>query len=238
MPDFSRRCLLPERMDSETIPYEDFRRCLAHLSIVNRLTLAYRPTLAWLDKAVAGWSGVEPLAIVDVGAGYGDMLRVVARWARRRGIAVTLTGVDLNPWSARAGQAATPPDMAIDYVTADLFEYRPARAPDIVLSSLFAHHLPDEALVRFLRWMHDTARRGWFINDLRRAPVAYALFGAGTAIGGWHRFIRHDGLLSIRRAFVEEDWRRLLAAAGIAGEEAEVRRYFPWRLCVGALRGG
>src|SRR3546814_8610228 len=81
----------------------------------------------------------------------GDMLRLVHRWAARRGLKVSLTGVDLNPWSAKAAAAATPPGMAIKYVTADLFDYRPSQPPDIILSSLFAHHLPDDSLVRLDR---------------------------------------------------------------------------------------
>src|SRR3546814_10011901 len=88
------------------------------------------------------------------------MLRLVHRWAARRGLKVSLTGVDLNPWSAKAAAAATPPGMAIKYVTADLFDYRPSQPPDIILSSLFAHHLPDDSLVRFLRWMDASAGRG------------------------------------------------------------------------------
>src|SRR3546814_6901001 len=118
------------------------------------------------------------------------MLRLVHRWAARRGLRVSLTGVDLYPWSARAAAAATPQGMAIKYVTADLFDYRPSQPPDIIPSSLFAHHLPDDSLVRFLRWMDASAGLGWFVNDLRRSPAAYRLFGVGTAVGGWHRFIR------------------------------------------------
>src|SRR3546814_2814902 len=54
MPDFSRRSTTPERMDTETVDYPDFRACLHHLAMVNRLTLAGRPTLGWLDQAVVG----------------------------------------------------------------------------------------------------------------------------------------------------------------------------------------
>lgn len=235
MPDFSRRSTKPERMDTEAIAYEDFRTCLKHLNVVNHLTLAYRPTLHWLGRAVRRAGGGE-LSIVDIGSGHGDMLRLIHRWAAGRGVKVTLTGVDLNPWSARAAAEATPPGMSIAYITADLFDYQPARTPDIILSSLFAHHLPDAALVRFLQWMEGTARLGWFINDLRRSPIAHALFGAGTAIGPWHRFIRHDGLISITRSFVEDDWERLLAAAGIDRARVEVARCFPYRLCLGSQR--
>lgn len=236
IPDLVRRSQTPELMDTETVSYEDFRRCLADLAIVNRLTLAHRPTLAWLKRAAARHPTGKALHIVDVGSGYGDMLRLVARWAERSGIAVKLTGIDLNPWSERAAREAGSLHVGIEYLTSDAFDYHPSPAPDIVISSLFAHHLADEALIRFLRWMHGIARRGWFINDLRRSAIAYGLFGAGTSVGGWHRFIRHDGLISITRAFREDDWLRLLEEAGIRADEVEIGRWFPYRLCVGAVR--
>ena len=237
MPDFSHRSTMPELMDTEETGYEDFRQCLRHLALVNRLTLAHRPTLDWLERAIGRAPG-RPLNILDAGSGYGDMLRAVHRWAARRGVEVRLTGIDLNRWSADAAREATPAGAGIDYVTGDLFAYQPSQPPDIILSSLFAHHLDDAALVRFLRWMDATARIGWFVNDLRRSRAAHALFGVGTALAPWHRFIRQDGLTSITRAFVEEDWKRLLQQAGIADARAEICRRFPYRLCVGAFTSG
>src|SRR3546814_1503257 len=111
------------------------------------------------------------------------MLRAIHRWSARHGVEVRLTGIDLNRWSADAAREATPAGAGIDYVTGDLFAYQPSQPPDIILSSLFAHHLDDAALVRFLRWMDATARIGWFVNDLRRSRAAHALFGVGTEIG-------------------------------------------------------
>jgi hypothetical protein len=46
----------------------------------------------------------------------------------------------------------------------------------------------------------------------------------------WHRFVRHDGPISIRRSFAPADWRAYLARAGVEG--ASIRRRFPFRLCV------
>ena len=111
--DFSRRSTLSELMDSDTTDFETFRDCLVDLAKVNALTFAYRPTLRFLDGlADTGRLSLErPVTILDAGSGYGDMLRKVSRWAKRRGIPAALTGIDLNPWSARAAKAATEQDL-------------------------------------------------------------------------------------------------------------------------------
>ena len=43
-------------------------------------------------------------------------------------------------------------------------------------------------------------------HDLERSEWNCRLFGWVERIAGWHRFVRHDGPVSFRRAFREEDW--------------------------------
>ena len=236
--DFTRRSTLSELMDSEETDFATFRACLVDLAKVNRLTLAYRPTMRFLvDLARSGrLPRCRALSIVDVGSGFGDMLRKIDRWAARRGLPVELTGVDLNPWSARTAAEVTPPDRPIRYVTANVFGYRPPGPIDVVISSLFTHHLDDAALIRFVAWMEASATVGWFVNDLHRHPLPYHVFGATARALRYHHFVQHDGPISIARAFVTSDWRRVLAAAGVAPGAAEVSWRFPFRLCVTRVR--
>jgi SAM-dependent methyltransferase len=227
--DFSRRASpreLPELMDGDC-SYEDFRDCLRSLETVNRWLLGYRPTLAWLQQLPLASRG--PVHILDVGCGGGDMLRQIAAWARRRSITVQLTGIDLNPYAARAAAEATPKELGIRWVTGDAMVYRPEEPIDIVVSSLLAHHLEDEEIVALLRWMEATAQAGWFINDLERAEWTSRMFGWVR----WHRLVRHDGPVSFRRAFRKEDWEHLLAAAQVPQEAVTVKQWRPGRLCVG-----
>jgi SAM-dependent methyltransferase len=227
--DFSRRVSpreLPELMDGDC-SYEDFRDCLRSLETVNRWLLGYRPTLVWLKRLLHGLS--DPVHIVDVGCGGGDLLRQIAGWARKWGIAVQLTGIDLNPHAARAAGESTPKELGITWVTGDAMVYRPERPMDIVVSSLMAHHLEDEEIVALLRWMEATAQVGWFINDLERAEWSSRMFGWVR----WHWLVRHDGPVSFRRAFRKEDWVRLLATAEVPREAVAVEKWRPGRLCVG-----
>jgi 2-polyprenyl-3-methyl-5-hydroxy-6-metoxy-1,4-benzoquinol methylase len=221
---------LPELMDGDC-SYEDFRSCLRSLEQVNRWLLGYRPTLAWLKRLPHG--SRDPVHIVDVGSGGGDLLRQIAGWARRHGIAVQLTGIDLNPHAARAAAEATPKELSITWVTGDALVYRAEKPVDIVVSSLMAHHLEDEEIIALLRWMEATAQLGWFINDLERSEWSCRMFGWVGAMVEWHRFVRHDGPVSFRRAFREEDWARLLAAAKVPRKAAMVEHWRPGRLCVG-----
>jgi SAM-dependent methyltransferase len=232
--DFSRRATTPELMDDPTVDFETFRACLVDLAKVNRLTLAYRPTLAFLNRLYDGglWPQDRPAVILDVGSGYGDMLRLIKRWAKARSLDVRLQGLDLNPWAARSAERA-PGSEGIQWLSEDLFRHRDGA--DIVVSSLFAHHLDDARLIRFLEWQEVNARIGWFINDLLRHPFSYHGFALLSRVMLWHRFVRHDGPVSISRAFQPEDWTALLARAGV--HQARIESWFPFRLCVSRVRG-
>jgi trans-aconitate methyltransferase len=231
--DFDRRTSprdLPELMDGDC-SYEDFRRCLRSLEQINRWLLGYRPTLAWLSRLPHGFH--HPIHIVDVGSGGGDLLRQIAGWARGRGIAVQLTGIDLNPYAARAAAETTPKEFGIAWVTGNALVYRPEKPVDLVVSSLMAHHLENDEIVTLLRWMDATADVGWFINDLERSERSSRMFGLVDRVAMWHRFVRHDGQVSFRRAFRDEDWVRFLTAAEIPLEAVTLEHWRPGRLCVG-----
>jgi SAM-dependent methyltransferase len=226
---------VPELMDG-ACSYEDFRGCLRSLEQINRWLLGYRPTLAWLKglpHRLRHHALRDPLHIVDVGCGGGDLLRQIAGWAGRRGIAVELTGIDLNPFATRAAAESTPKELGISWVIGNALMYRPEKPVDIVVSSLMAHHLEDEEIVALLQWMEATAQVGWFINDLVRSRSSCRMFQWVERIARWHRFVRHDGPVSFRRAFREEDWERLLTAAEVPREAVTLEPWRPGRLCVG-----
>jgi SAM-dependent methyltransferase len=235
---FAARREASELMDTEPVGYEDYRACLADLARVNRLFLAYRPTLAFLDRLqrTGRLPQGRPLVIADAGAGYGDMLRRIDAFATRRRLAVDLIGVDLNPLAARAAREATPARRPIRFITGDVFTALSDTPVDVVISSLFTHHLEGTALPEFLAWMEATATLGWFINDLHRHPLPYYGFAAMARAAGWHRFIRHDGPVSIARAFRRDDWQTVLAAAGIPESAVSIEWWLPFRLCLARIR--
>jgi 2-polyprenyl-3-methyl-5-hydroxy-6-metoxy-1,4-benzoquinol methylase len=229
IPDLATRAPGPELMDADDLAPDTYAEVLAGLAGVNRLTLARRPTLVFLKAATAG---MERFSLLDVGFGQGDMLRDIARWAAKRGLAAELTGIDLNPKSAPVAEAATDPALGIRYRTGDAFAL--TERPDFIVSSLVAHHMTDGELVDFLAWMERTAVRGWFVNDLHRHWIAWGGFKLGSAVLGFHPIVRHDGALSVRRSFRPAEWRALLGAAGV--QQAEIRWWFPFRLCVSRRR--
>ena len=221
-----------ELMDTDCRDAADYDRCLRDLARVNSVTFARRPTLAWLDRAMRRRPRREPISVYDVAFGHGDMLRAIARWGRRRSRSVRLCGIDMNPAAAMAAFAASP-GLELDLATGDVLAARPSPAPDYIVSSLFTHHLTDRQVVAFLQWMEQHARYGWFVNDLHRHALPYHGFRMLARVMRWHRFVQHDGPVSIARAFRRAEWTRLLAEAGVPGD---VRWVFPFRLCVSRLR--
>jgi SAM-dependent methyltransferase len=226
-------------MMDQPCSYEELRACLHDIARVNRLTLAYRPTISWFEALVAARPvSTRPFRVVDVGCGYGDTLRQIHAWSARRSIPVVLTGIDLNPDAIRAAKEATLPSQDIEWIVGDALSDRSGGEIDVVVCSLLTHHLTDPQIVQFLRWMERTAQHGWFINDLHRQPLPYHIFRLLSQFTNWHRFVKNDGPVSIRRSFVADDWRRLCASAGLEAATVSIKEHRPARLCVARIKQG
>src|ERR1700712_1113780 len=144
--DFSSRSAGPEILDSEDVGPDVFARVMDDLASVSRVMMAHGPTLGFLHRATKTLPRGTTISILDVGCGEGDLLRRIRRWSNARSLDARLCGLDLNPRSAMAARAKTPPAMAIEYITGDIFHFD--RSPDFVVSSLFTHHLADADVIR------------------------------------------------------------------------------------------
>jgi trans-aconitate methyltransferase len=224
--NLSRRSNQQERMDTECADFDDYSRCLRDLSRVNVVTMTHRPMLSWLAKHAKG-----DFSLLDVACGHGDALRKI----RQRFPHAKLTGIDLNPWATRAATEATDPAARIEFINGDAFAYRPSGKPDFIITSQFTHHLTDDQVVTFLRWLQDNAAQGWFISDIHRHAIAYYGFPILARLALWHQLVREDGRISIARAFVRAEWQAMLLGAGITEQQAFVAWSIPFRLCVGTL---
>jgi len=219
-PDFSRReFALRELMDGPCT-YEDYRSAALSLARLNRWTRGYRPILQFLTR-VLQHTGVdhEPLHIVDIGCGHGDGLRTIYRWAAKRSVPLRLTGIDINPYAARLARDCDRIEHVsagtITWLTGDIFSTQLERPADVAVSSLLAHHLSDNNIVRLLHWNESTARVGWAVSDLRRSQRAAHVFDWMTRVLPLDRMVAADGVVSFRRGLSLEEWKRISGEAQV-----------------------
>jgi len=230
MIDLRQRSRDAELMDGEDVSQAEFTACMADLATVNTVTMARRPTRDFIDRALRATPPDRVLSIMDVGFGEGDMLHAIHRLAVRRGRTVRLIGVDLNPRSEMAARQALPAQIQVELHTGDYAAWPIDDPIDLVISSLVTHHMREDEILNFLAWMEARAGLGWLINDLHRHWFPYYGFRLLSATMRWHPFVRHDGPVSIARAFTREDWRGLLEKAGTGN--ARISWWFPFRYCV------
>lgn len=227
--DFSQRSTQLELMDTATTTFAEFHDCLCMLAKINVFTMAYRPTLRWLKFVLNDFNPQQPIRILDIGCGGGDMLRKIWKWATCQNLVIDLVGIDLNPWSKMSAEQLTPTVAPIRYVTTDLFMLQLDRQADFIISSLFTHHLTDNDLIRFIQWMDQHAVVGWFINDLHRHALPYYFIKYAVKVLFPNRLIQHDAPVSVARAFTKCEWNHLLCKADIPRERYKIVWYFPFR---------
>ncbi|HEX8423265.1 MAG TPA: methyltransferase domain-containing protein [Pyrinomonadaceae bacterium] len=228
---FSERSYELEHLDKGDYTPEEYEGCLVELRLVNKWLGDARAIKMSLVPEIVG-AGLRSFSVLDVGAGSGELLRVVAREARRRGWRARLVGLELNERSARAILEESRDFAEIAAVRGDAFHLPFADdAFDYVICSLFTHHFRDEAVVEILREFKRVARRRLFVIDLHRHGLAYFLYTTVGRLFLHNRLLREDGALSIRRSFRAGELRRMAERAQL--EDVEVRRRFPFRLVLG-----
>ena len=213
----------------------ELARILHDLARFNGAMMGHRPVIRWLDRATRDVPPDQPLTLVDVGCGYGDLLRAVRRWARKRRRPMKLIGIDLSPQVVGIARGATDVAENIQYQVADILEYKAAVPIDFVATSLVTHHLTDGMIVKFLRWMEASTQRGWMIYDLQRSVVPFYFIKLAGLLMRLHKVVVYDGRVSVARSLTREEWESLLARAGVPRAAVKIR-WFMFRFAIGRLR--
>lgn len=233
---FRARSVELEHIDVGDYTPAEYEGCLSEMRRVNRFLGDTRVVRKSLLREIEG-RGLKEFSVLDVGAGSGELLRVMAQWARERGKQARLVGVELNARSVQAMVEESRAFAEISAVRGDALHLPFAEDTfDYTICSLFTHHFCDEMVVMALSEMARVARRQIFVIDLHRHPVAYYFYTTIGRIFLHNRLIREDGALSILRSFVPAELNALAMRAGL--QDQQVARRFPYRLVLRARKEG
>ena len=202
-----RRAKQAEYFDGADRTPEEIRAHYASLERMNRLTRFERPFRVWIPKLL-GSDACNRLKILDLGAGSGQLGRVLSAWAAEQGWVWEFTNIDLCPVAARLDPSER---HVVGSVTALPFSDGEF---DVVVATTMTHHLPSEAdVIAHFREAHRVSGRLVLLCDLHRNLPFLVLLWCVCVRDSRH--FRADGVLSIRRGWRVPEWRGLASRAGL-----------------------
>ena len=210
-----------EEMDRPDCDPVKLQRTYAQFWLINSVVSGWRRN--YVRYLRPRFSADRTNTLLDIGSGGGDVPRMLARWARRDGLRLEITGID--PDERAHGFASSRPALpGLNFrraFSSDLVAE--GRTYDAVISNHVLHHLTDEQFSALLADSQALATRLSLHSDIERSRWGYALFSAGTLPFFPGSFIRQDGLTSIRRSYTAAE----LAAAAPPGWRCLQHR--PWQ---------
>lgn len=226
---FRKRSFQKELLDEENIPADQLFRNLEELDTINTFLGGHGITVSGLSGLTGKKDRVY--SVIDIGCGGGDTLKVLAKWASQSGVSLRLTGLDINRDVVAFARQNCREFPEIDFVQGDYREYiQGSGKTDIIISSLFCHHLNDEELTEFMSWSVDNCREGFLINDLHRHPLAYYSIWLISRLFGGSALLRNDAPLSVLRGFKRKELLSLLGKT--AGAQASITWKWAFRYMV------
>ena len=206
--DTKVRSSADEIMDDLQMEGELLRRSLHKLDWINKWLGGNQVTISGLKTLLKGIPKNKVIKIVDLGCGSGDMLRIITRYMRQENRLVEIIGIDANEFTINYAREQSKYYPEIRFLPALVTpEILKDLDFDILLSTLFLHHLDNEEISALLKEASRKATVGILINDLHRSRWAYVLFYLLTLFIP-NPMIRQDGLTSILRGFKKADLKK------------------------------
>lgn len=215
---FKTRSYEKELMDDFGLSNDALRKNLEELEVINYWLGGNQVITNALNKLLK--KGIiqpnQPLKIADLGSGGGDVLRVMAKWGRKKNISLELTGIDANEYmiSYATQRCQKYPEIAFEQTDIFSEKFKPENY-DLITCSLFCHHFTDEELHQLFSKLYQTTQKGVIINDLHRHPFAYYSIKWLTRLFNGSYLVKNDAPLSVLRAFIRQELATLLQQASI-----------------------
>lgn len=205
---------------------EEYRDCLKQLGRVGKLLLGNRAALSAFNRI-----SVLPTSILDVGCGGGSFTRLLAK----KYTSAQVIGIDFSKeaiiYANQELQKQPIPNLTFK-VPETLELTAPPKSFDLITATLVCHHMNDDELVDFLLRAKEIAIKYIIINDLHRHPLAYLSYKLIASLAFKNRLITHDGLISIKRSFVKNDWIKTLKKAKILNYTIKWKFPFRWIITI------
>ncbi len=211
-----RRWIEPELLDGQIEDSPELHENLRDMARANRLLLSNRGVLRRVEAWAARVPAHLPITIIDVATGAGELPRAIAAWARDAGRCAHIVASDREQSIAAMARRESR-GWPIDVARHDALHMPFADASvDIVTCAFALHHFSPPAAAGLLREMARVARIGVIVTDLRRSYAAH--WGARLlAIGVRNRLSRHDGPLSVLRAYTPREVEAIMTEARLRG---------------------
>jgi hypothetical protein len=216
-------------MDGPEFGFGEAVDTFRYLVPVNRWFGGVRPIVSFFERESQTWDGLATYRLLDAGGGVGDVVVALAQWARRNGHRIRVDLVDRDPSAIKLAGEACRYYPEITVTCQDVLELG-GQEYDYVYASQFLHHFADEEVVPVLRQLLGMCRRKVIVNDLVRAPLAYASTWFLTL---WTSAVfRHDARMSVRRGFRVSELDGLLRYGGLCDFILEEHFFYRFLLIV------
>ena len=231
---YAKRSMQAELMDDFAVDGFIIEQTLRELEIINKWLGGNYVTINAIDKLI-GTDRDKTWRIIDLGCGGGEMLKLIALWARKHSIQVELIGIDANQHVVDYAKKNTSDFSEISFITGNvLSEELMSMQADIITATLFTHHFSDKELIRLLQQAKKCASVGLAINDLHRHWFAYHSINLLTSLFSKSPLVKNDAGLSVLRAFKKRELIHILQAAGINKYSIKWQWAFRWQVITGS----
>jgi ubiquinone/menaquinone biosynthesis C-methylase UbiE len=236
MPNLSYRSNEKELIDDLELDNDALRQNLEELALINKYLGGNQVTISGLSRLISNLNSPiinhqSQLTIADLGCGGGDMLMVMANWAKKKTVSAQFIGIDANDFMIDFAKKRTVNYPNISYLHQNIFsEEFKEKTFDIMTMTLFCHHFDDESLVKIFQQFKKQSRIGIVINDIHRHWFAYHSIAWITKFFLKSYLVKNDAKLSVWRAFRRDDLVKIIHDAGFTKYSIRWKWAFRWEV--------
>jgi len=229
-----------EIMDDPLLDEGLHRAALKGLEQLNAIGNSKMIIASKIEKVARTFAAAEkPLRVLDLACGAGDQAIALSKYFASKNLPVEIHGLDISDTAVAYAQARYQNCVqscgAIGKCTFSRLDVIDDQLPngfDVIITSLFTHHLDPAQIIALLAKMAAGARHIIMVNDLERSLTNLWGVTLATRLVTSSPVVHHDGPASVRAAFTAAEMLQMALDAGL--HNASVSRQFPCRILLTA----
>jgi len=222
MPDLSKRNRLPEWMDQPDIDPDLHLHALKGLSRLNYFSNSV--SLLWKPLRTLALANPNGFSVLDVATGSGDIPLALSKKAKQSNINIRFSVTDKSAFALNlVREKAQQHNLPIQCFETDALDGPPFPIHDVVICSLFLHHLDNDEAITLMKRMANSARVAILINDLERSWLNWNMVWIASHLLTRSPVVHMDGQRSVAGAFNQLEVLELAKQAGLINVKVETR---------------